>query len=178
MMSFNPSNKRELFAPRNGNFKLQTGLGDRTALIAPRMPAYIHVRDYSMEYTSPKKPQSIPRKPLPNYQKLLGHPQTQSFDSVETIQSQISQQSCFEEKESSRDDGVKRTWRFYGTFACLALLNFICAIVSSRALWASTFPKGLIVACSRDIQFRSMHVSGVIAYKAYLNFRNLSQSSN
>jgi hypothetical protein len=32
------------------------------------------------------------------------------------------------EKEIEAPAAVKRGWRFYGTFACLALLNLICAI--------------------------------------------------
>lgn len=47
---------------------------------------------------------------------------------------------------------VKRGWRFYGTFACLALLNFICAIdatILSVALPVRSFL--LKVNCLADI---------------------------
>jgi len=134
IMSFDPNNNRDILAPRNRDVNLQIELSDRTSLVAPRMPAYIHVRDDKLEYTSPIKPRTIPRKPLPNYERLYGHTQTPSLDSIKTFQSEISQQSYFNEEEESRDVGVERTWRFYGTFACLALVNFICAIVRNEFL--------------------------------------------
>jgi hypothetical protein len=63
---------------------------------------------------------SILRKPVPVYDKL---PMTDSFVSTQT--------ETVTEMEKEKVEvaaAVNRGWRFYGAFACLALLNLICAI--------------------------------------------------
>ena len=130
-MPFNDNNRQYVFVPQHGRNNIQTALSDKISLIPPRMPAYVHVRDNNMEYTSPRRPQFIPRKPLPDYVNLHGHTRIDSFDSLQKADSETSQESYFNEVEQSINVGVKRTWKFYGTFACLALLNFICAVVST-----------------------------------------------
>jgi hypothetical protein len=63
---------------------------------------------------------SILRKPVPVYDKL---PMTDSFLSTQT--------ETVTEMEKEKVEvaaAVNRGWRFYGAFACLALLNLVCAI--------------------------------------------------
>ncbi|KAG9245097.1 MFS multidrug transporter-like protein [Calycina marina] len=57
------------------------------------------------------------------------HTHSRSFDTLKSTNSDISYNSIQQEKAAASNGAApKRGWRFYGTFACLALLNFICAI--------------------------------------------------
>jgi hypothetical protein len=64
---------------------------------------------------------SIPRKPVPRYD-ILPSPK----DSIEVLlkDKRVKMEHDGEVEVST----TKRGWRFYGSFACLALLNLICAI--------------------------------------------------
>jgi hypothetical protein len=64
---------------------------------------------------------SIPRKPIPRYD-ILPSPK----DSTEFLQKD--KRVKMERGEEEGALTTKRGWRFYGSFACLALLNLICAI--------------------------------------------------
>lgn len=118
----------ELFSPLDGDVSLQTRFSDSSGLISPILsPTYKH---YDAEYQyrslgSGIRRDSIPRKPVPNgYAKLHGHAHSDSFNTILTDNTI----TTIEEEKREQDVAVKRCWRFYGTFACLALLNLICAI--------------------------------------------------
>jgi hypothetical protein len=118
----------QLFSPLDGDVSLQTRFGDSTGLISPILsPTYKHY-DAAYQYRSPgpgARKDSIPRKPVPgSYAKLHGHAHTDSFNTMLTDNTF----TTIEEEKREQDVVVKRGWRFYGTFACLALLNLICAI--------------------------------------------------
>ena len=122
-----PKDIEVIFSPLDGDISLQTPLSDKSGLISPReSPAYLYMQNET-EYMSPVRPRamSIPRKALPNYERLNGPVHTQSFDTFKTTSSYT---TLLAEKAEERDVVTKRGWRFYGTFGSLALLNFICAI--------------------------------------------------
>jgi|ERR1700710_1250447 len=111
----------ELFLPLDGDVSLQTRFSDASGLISPTLsPTYMqYIASYQSPVSGPRR-MSIPRKPVPGYAKLNPHAHTNSFSTIQT-------DSTIEEKEE-QVVVVQRGWRFYGTFACLALLNLICAI--------------------------------------------------
>ncbi|KAH8601292.1 major facilitator superfamily domain-containing protein [Bisporella sp. PMI_857] len=80
-----------------------------------------------MEYGATFQPKkvSIPRKPVQKYERVQEHTHARSIDTASSIQSN---RSSIDELEKEKELAQKRGWRFYGTFACLALVNFICAI--------------------------------------------------
>lgn len=111
----------EIFSPLDGDVSLQTRFSDASGLISPILsPTY---KKDDVWYQSPTSPtsrrMSIPRKPIANYEKLPVH--TNTFSTMMT-------DLTIEEEKAELVTAPKRGWRFYGTFACLALLNFICAI--------------------------------------------------
>lgn len=82
----------------------------------------------SAPFSKTSRRDSIPRKPLPLYHKI-----PMSHESVISTQSDSSDTAIQMAKEAevsveNVDGKQKRGWRFYGTFACLAILNLICAI--------------------------------------------------
>lgn len=119
--------QEDLFSPLDGDVSLQTRITVRSGK-----------DDYAFESTplsplSPLSPFSIkadtkyknllrfsvPRKPLPEYEQV--HTQNESFSTLQADQSA-------EMEKDEQPVSVKRGWKFYGTFATLALLNLICAI--------------------------------------------------
>jgi hypothetical protein len=76
---------------------------------------------------------SIPRKPVPNYGKI----ENLNESSLTMV---IDENLEVEKTEKVK---VKRGWRFYGTFACLAILNLICAI--DATILAVALPVGIPV---------------------------------
>lgn len=116
----------DIFSPLDGDISLQTRFVDDSGLISPTLsPTY---KQYEASYKSPvsgSKRNSIPRKPLPGYSPINFHKHTDSFSNM------LTDSSLEKEKDVqiiSEKETAKRGWRFYGTFACLALLNLICAI--------------------------------------------------
>lgn len=82
----------------------------------------------SAPFSKTSRRDSIPRKPLPLYHKVV-----MSHESVISMQSDLSDTAIQMEKGAevsveNVDVKHKRGWRFYGTFACMAVLNLICAI--------------------------------------------------
>lgn len=74
---------------------------------------------------------SIPRKPVPTYDKIENpNDSTLTMDMDKNL-----------EVEKTEEVKVKRGWRFYGTFACLAILNLICAI--DATILAVALPVGI-----------------------------------
>jgi hypothetical protein len=117
----------DIFSPLDGDVSLQTRFSDGSGLISPTLsPTYKQYEASSNSPVSGAKRHSIPRKPLPGYTQINAHQHTDSFSAMSTIT------SIEEEKKDAQiiteKEIVKRGWRFYGTFACLALLNLICAI--------------------------------------------------
>lgn len=75
---------------------------------------------YKMPYPPPQAPRkvSIPRKPVPVYDRIQSTSDSElSLDITTSLKI-----------EKELEVKVNRGWRFYGTFACLAILNLICAI--------------------------------------------------
>ncbi len=112
----------DIFSPLDGDVGIMTRFDVEHE--ADRKP---HLQAMYMSPPQVQKKASIPRKPLPLYQQL---PMTQ--ESFATLQGNDSETGLQMEKNmeftGETDAKPKRGWRFYGTFACLAILNLICAI--------------------------------------------------
>lgn len=74
---------------------------------------------------------SLLRKPVPEDQPVpmsRPHDSYLSMDTDMTIQSQKDEATEVTVNTIEVQEKPKRGWQFYGTFACLAILNLICAI--------------------------------------------------
>lgn len=117
--------QEDLFSPLDGDVSLQTrftfgsgkegGVSESTPLSPVSILSPISLKDDS-KYKSLRR-HSVPRKSLPVYEQIQTH--NESFSTMQA-------DSVMEKDEQAIP--VKRGWRFYGTFATLAVLNFICAI--------------------------------------------------
>ena len=114
----------DLFSPLDGDVSLQTrfaiGSGNaedsfESMPLSPLSPFSIEANG---QYKSLRR-YSVPRKPLPGYKQIHTH-----SDSISTMQTDQSS----EMEKPEQPTPVKRGWRFYGTFATLAIANLICAI--------------------------------------------------
>lgn len=74
-------------------------------------------RPYPLPPTTPRKT-SIPRQPVPVYDRVPSLKDSEL--SMETTKLDI--------EKTEVEVKTKRGWRFFGTFACLAILNLICAV--------------------------------------------------
>ena len=119
--------QEDLFSPLDGDISLQTrftvgpgkdGYAFESTPLSPLSP----LPPFSIKTDAKYKnlPRfSIPRKSLPVYEPF--HTQNEYFSTMQANRS----------SEMEKDEQlvpVKRGWKFYGTFATLALLNLICAI--------------------------------------------------
>lgn len=118
--TMSPIPNHELFSPLDADVSLQTQFSEVSGLISPIDPP--NHEQHNTPFCQPRpRAHSIPRKPLPQYTQLKYHGQTNSFSSLSTV-------NTIKEEELENNSTEKRGWRFYGTFACLALLNFVCAL--------------------------------------------------
>lgn len=114
-----PISNIELFSPLDADVSLHPQFSEAFGLISS-IDSTNH--EYNASFHQPRpRANSIPRKPLPQYAQLKPHTHTNSFSSISTA-------DTIEEEKLDEKSTEKRGWRFYGTFACLALLNFVCAL--------------------------------------------------
>ncbi|KAE8440809.1 hypothetical protein EG329_006541 [Mollisiaceae sp. DMI_Dod_QoI] len=106
----------ELFSPLDGDVRVSTHFD----IEANKEGQYVSPK-YKMPYQPPQAPRkiSIPRKPVPIYDRI---------PSVNDSELSMEIAKKLETEKKRVKVKVKRGWRFYGTFACLAILNLICAI--------------------------------------------------
>ncbi|CZR51713.1 related to putative multidrug transporter [Phialocephala subalpina] len=122
----------ELFSPLDGEVRVPTHFD-----IGSNKEDHQYVRTkYKMTYQPPQAPRkvSIHRKPVPVYDRIPSLKDSKlSMDIAKKL-----------EVEKEVEVKVKRGWRFYGTFACLAILNLICAI--DATILAVALPSVLLTA--------------------------------
>jgi hypothetical protein len=120
--------QEDLFSPLDGDVSLQTrftfkGSGKEadafeSTPLSQITPLSLLSLEAGAKYKTLRQ-YSVPRKPLPVYEQITT--QNESFATMNTDQSS-------EMEKEVQLVPVKRGWRFWGTFATLALLNLICAI--------------------------------------------------
>jgi hypothetical protein len=110
----------DVFSPLNGDFNFEPKFSVETG---PQGSQKVLPPIYKeSEFQTPPRQNSIPRKPIPVLDKSNTHHYTNSFDTMQT--------GTMSDTGRTKEEAVtvKRGWRFYGTFGCLALLNLICSI--------------------------------------------------
>jgi hypothetical protein len=120
----------DIFSPLNGDMGVLMEHLDVENKVDPQPePQLRAIYMNSTHISTPPRQYTIPRKQLPVYQKV-----PMSHDSYISTQTDSSDTRIQMEKdgqvnvEDINDEKPKRSWQFYGTFACLAILNLICAI--------------------------------------------------
>jgi len=103
----------DIFSPPDVDVSVQTPFGYRYS--QPSSVAPVYIPSSSCTSTCPSK-----LKKSVSYTEV-----SNNTDSIISTQYTMSE---FEKAVVEETEMVKRGWRFYGTFACLALLNLICAI--------------------------------------------------
>jgi hypothetical protein len=119
--------QEDLFSPLDGDVSLQTrftfGFGKEddafeSTPLSPMSPQSQFSVEADAKYKNLRR-FTVPRKSLPVYEQI--QPQKESSSTMQVDQSS-------EMEKEKQPVPAKRGWRFYGTFATLALLNLICAI--------------------------------------------------
>lgn len=100
--------------------------------------SYSHpdISSSNSEHSILQKPGSLYKSPVSHRQSPRHHTNSASTILTDNMSNTTNQNTGMEQQK------MKRGWRFYGTFFCLAILNFICAVdatILSVALPVSTF---------------------------------------
>jgi len=118
--------QENIFSPLNGDVSLQNrfafdfekdGAGNAFES-TPLSPHSQFSVEADAQYKSIRR-YSVARKPLPVY-KQVNKNHNESLSAMQADESSM--------ENDTKTVPVKRGWRFYGTFATLALVNLICAI--------------------------------------------------
>lgn len=134
-----------LFSPLDGDigvvahFEFRSNEGEQ--YVQPKYKRPYPPPQASQRTSIPRKPVPkrpvIPRKPVPVYDRIP------SFNSSELT---METTKHFDTEKAKVLVKEKRGWRFYGTFACLAILNLICAI--DATILAVALPVGQALSIS------------------------------